>query len=338
MIARRLGWTVLVLLGLSFVTFVILHVLPGDPARTAAGPNATAAQIAVQQRRLGLNQPLLTQYVHYLGNILRGRFGTSIVTHQPISHDLSRALPASIELVLAALFLNVIVAIPLGALAAVRKNTWVDALNRTGVITLGAIPIFWLGLILQLLIGGRLHLLPLSGEVALNLDTGHRITGLLTVDTFLEGHWAACWSSITHLILPAVTLAASFVPVVARTVRSSMVAVMDQEYITMARAKGASELRVVIRHGLKNALVPSVTIIGMQAGWMLSSTVLVETIYGLPGIGAYAVNAVIQSDLPAVVAVVLVIGTVFVAVNAFVDILYVILNPQVRAEAIGAAA
>jgi ABC-type dipeptide/oligopeptide/nickel transport system permease component len=177
-----------------------------------------------------------------------------------------------------------------------------------------------------------------SREVALNLDTGHRITGLLTVDTFLEGHWAACWSSITHLILPAVTLAASFVPVVARTVRSSMVAVMDQEYITMARAKGASELRVVIRHGLKNALVPSVTIIGMQAGWMLSSTVLVETIYGLPGIGAYAVNAVIQSDLPAVVAVVLVIGTVFVAVNAFVDILYVILNPQVRAEAIGAAA
>ena len=323
----------LVLLGLSFITFVILHVLPGDPARTAAGPGATAAQVARQRLRLGLDQPLLTQYWHYLGNVVHGRFGTSVVTHQPIRSDLAQALPDSIELVLAALVINVVVSVPLGVLAAVKERTWFDGLTRTGVITLGAVPVFWLGLILQLLVGGRLHLLPLSGQVDLSVSTGHRITGFLTIDTLLQGRWSAFGSAVTHLVLPALTLAASFVPVVARTVRSSMVGVLHEEYMTTARSKGASEYRVVLRHGLRNALLPAVTIIGMQAGWMLSSTVLVETIFGRPGIGAYAVNAVLQSDLQAVVAVVLVIGAVFVLVNLLVDVAYMALDPQVRVRA-----
>ncbi|WP_214106076.1 ABC transporter permease [Acrocarpospora catenulata] len=326
---RRLITSVVVLAGLAVVTFLMTQVLPGDPARAAAGRNATAEQVAQVRARLGLDQPLWDQFLGYLGRLAHGDLGTSVFTQRPVLDDVAAMLPASVELVLAAMVINVVVAVPLGAFAAYRRGRAADTAARIVALLGMAVPVFWLGLMLQLVLAAQLRVFPLTGQ----LSFGHqvpRITGMTTLDGLLAGDWAALADALAHLALPAVTLAAAFVAVVARTVRSSMITTLDSDYIALARATGAGEFRVVVRHGLRNALVPASTILGMQLGWMLGSTVLVESIFGRTGIGAYAVTAVLQNDLYAVIGTVLVIGVVFVVMNVIVDLVQLWLNPRLR--------
>ncbi|MEV7012594.1 ABC transporter permease [Streptosporangium sp. NPDC051022] len=326
---RRLVTSVVVLAGLAVVTFLMTQVLPGDPARSAAGRNATAEQVARIRVQLGLDQPMWNQFTGYLNRLLHGDLGTSVFTQRPVLDDIGAMLPSSVELVLAAMTINIVVAVPLGVYSAYRRGRTTDVAARLVTLFGAAVPVFWLGLMLQLVFAAQLKVLPLTGQLAFGQEVP-KITGMTSVDALLGGDLPAFGDALLHLALPAVTLAASFVAVVARTVRSSMITALDSDYIALARATGASELRVVVRHGLRNALVPASTILGMQLGWMLGSTVLVESIFGRTGIGAYAVTAVLQNDLYAVIGTVLVIGVVFVVANIAVDLVQLWLNPRLR--------
>jgi ABC-type dipeptide/oligopeptide/nickel transport system permease component len=328
-ILRRLGLMIIVFAGLVIVAFLLTHVLPGDPAQAAAGRNATAAQVAVVRARLGLNGPLTVQFGRYVRGLLHGDLGTSVFTHRPVLADIEQVLPSSIELVLAAMLINVVVAVPLGVLSAYRHGRLTDIAARLVVVLGAAVPVFWLALILQLIFADQLKILPLSGQLGFGFSVPHR-TGIVTLDALLAGDPAAFLDALSHLILPAVTLSATFIAVITRTVRSNMLGVLEADYITLARATGASEWRVVIRHGLRNALLPTTTILGMQLGWMLGATVLVESTFSRTGIGAYMVTAVLQDDLYAVTGSVLVIGVVFIVANFLVDLLQLWLNPRLR--------
>lgn len=317
---------------MTFVTFMLVHVIPGDPARTYAGLTATKAEIAAARVTLGLNKPLLTQFIGYFVGLLHGNMGTSAFTHRPIAQDVASVLPWTIELVVAALVVDVVFGVPLGILAAVRPDGLFDASVRVvSMVSLG-MPVFWLGLILQLVFGGLLGWFPISGAISPSVPPVHPITGFVTVDAALEGNWAALLSSLYYLVLPSVALAAGFVGVIARVVRSSMTAVLATEYIAFARSKGVSGLRLVVAHAFRNAARPAITILGMQVGWMLGSTVLVESVFDRPGIGSYAVTAVFQGDLWAVIGVVLVIGTGFVISNFVADLVSLWASPEWRLE------
>jgi peptide/nickel transport system permease protein len=326
---RRVAFAFSVILAITLITFALGQVLPGDPARSAAGLNARPEQIEAARIRLGLDRPLPEQYLAYLGRLATGNLGMSIFTNRPITSDLADTLPASIELVMVAMLFNILIGVPLGVVAAVRGGA-VDATTRMGVLIGAAIPVFWLALVFQLVFAVELGWFPLVGRIDTGMNPGPRTTGLLLVDTLINARFDVWLSSLRHLMLPALTLAVLFIAVTARTTRAAMARVLDEDYLQFARAKGVPEQRVIVRHALRNALVPIVTIIGLQFGWMLASTVLVESVFGYPGIGSYAVTAVLQTDIFAVIAVVLIIAIVFVVANLVVDALLVAINPRIR--------
>lgn len=328
-VVRRLALTVVVLFGLVAMAFALVQILPGDPARAAAGRNATAGQVAAARERLGLDEPVANQFVRYLGRLAHGDLGTSVFTHRSVLADVADVLPSSLELVVAAMVINVAVAVPLGVLAAYRRGRGADVATRLVVLLGASMPVFWLGLLLQLLFASRLRWLPLYGQLGFG-ESVPTVTGAVTVDAVLAGDPGLVRSALVHLVLPAVTLSASFIAVIARTVRSSMITSLDSDYVTLARATGAGEWRVVVQHALRNALIPMSTILGMQLGWMLGATVLVESTFSRTGIGAYMVDAVLQNDLYAVIGAVLVIGVVFVITNLVVDLLQFLVNPRLR--------
>ncbi len=328
-VARRLALTVVVLWGLATLVFLLVQLIPGDAARTAAGRNATAEQVEVVRVRLGFDQPLIVQYWRFLGRVVHGDLGTSVFTAQPILSDLGEVAPSSLELVLAAMLINLVIAVPLGVLAAAHRGRLGDLVARIIAILGNAVPVFWLGLVLQYLIGAKWGLLPISGQLSREYRVP-TVTGARTLDTVLAGDFSAFGDAVAHLILPAFVLAAPFIAVVARTLRSTMIGVLDTDAITVVQAKGASPWRVIVRHGLRNALIPTTTIVGLQLGWMLGSTVLVEGIFGRQGIGSYATTAVMQTDTFAVIGVVLVVGVVFCLTSLAVDLLQLWLNPRLR--------
>ena len=337
-VAKRVATVIVSLLVLTMVAFALAEVIPGDPALSYAGPGADAAALAAATIHLGLNRPLVVQYWVYLERLVQGNFGISIFTHRPVAQDLASALPPSLELVAAAMLLDILVAIPLGVISAARAGGTVDGMARLGAMAGSGIPPFFLAVMLQYLIAYRLGWLPQSGEFGSNVALGHTITGFPLVDLPLQGRWGAWFNGLEHLILPAIALAAGFAGVIMRTVRSSVLGTLGEDYIVLAYAKGLKERRVLLRHALRNALLPSITIMGMQVGWMLGSTILVESIFGYPGIGTYTVNALFQSDLWAIVGVVLVIGATFVLSNFVTDIVQMGLDPSVRARRLGRAA
>ncbi|MDR5699035.1 ABC transporter permease [Agromyces aerolatus] len=328
-LAQRLVLSAVVLLGLLVMAFAMVQILPGDPARAAAGRNATAEQVDAARQQLGLDQPLIVQFFSFLGRVFTGDLGNSVFTQRPVLEDIAQVLPSSIELVVAAMVINVSIAVPLGVLAAYRRGRAADIAARLLALLGAALPVFWLALLLQLVFSVTLGWLPLYGQ----LDFGMQVpvvTGATTIDALLTGDPVAFGSALVHLILPAVTLSASFIAVIARTVRSSMITALDADYVTLARSTGAGELRVVVRHGLRNALIPMSTILGMQLGWMLGACVLVESTFNRKGIGAYMVNAVLQNDLYAVIGSIVVIGVVFVVTNLIVDVVQLGINPRLR--------
>jgi peptide/nickel transport system permease protein len=329
---RRLLGLLFVLLGVSFFTFFLAQVVPVDPAAAALGQNAREEQIAAYRAKLGLDESVLEQYLRYMGRLVQGDLGASIRTRRPVVDDLRDYFPATMELSLAALGVALCLGIPLGMLAALRRNSWTDGLARVLALIGGSLPIFYLGLLLLGLFYRQLRWLPGPGRLDSTLAPPAAITGLYTVDSLLTGNWPVLQNSLYHLILPALTLGYFSTAVLLRMTRSAMLEVLGQDYVRTARAKGLAHRVVAWRHVLKNALPPVLTVIGITFGSLLSGAVLTETIFSWPGLGRYATTSVTTLDYPAVMGVTLVAAVVYPLVNTLVDIGYHLVDPRVRVE------
>jgi peptide/nickel transport system permease protein len=329
LIARRLGFLALVMLGISIITFLLSHVVPGDPARLFAGPRASAAAVAAIRHQYGLDRPIWEQYLRYLNGIIHGDFGYSLTSHRAVSADISDYLPATIELTLTSIVFVLVVGIPLGVLSAVWAGSLIDQLGRLVSITGVALPSFWLGLMAQLLLFDQLGWFPAGGRLDTTVQPPHHITGLYTVDSLLSGNMTLFAQSLWHLLLPAAVLGYGSLAVLTRQLRASMLEVLPQDYVRTALAKGLSRYTVIVRHALRNALLPATTVMGLQVGALLSGALLVEDVFSWPGIGRYATLATLTLDYNAIMAVTLVAALIYVVVNLLVDILYIILDPRV---------
>jgi peptide/nickel transport system permease protein len=329
-IVRRILLLVPVMVGLTMLVFAITRLLPGDPARLAAGPNASPAQIAEITQEFGLDRSLPAQYWTYATGLVHGNWGMSIYSRRPVLQDLEDYLPATLELVLYAMAIAVVLGIPLGLLAAVNRNRWPDML--TSVVSLGAIsmPRFFLGLLFQLGFAMWLGWLPLSGRFPLDEDPPPHLTGLLTVDALAAGDLHALGIALQYLALPAIAMSLSPLATIVRMMRASTIEVLQQDYVMTERALGLSRRLILFKYVLKNAISATLTVIGLYFGWLLGGTVLVETVFDWPGIGLYATSAVLTQDFMPIIGVTLCIGTLFVLVNLIVDVIYALLNPRIR--------
>lgn len=329
---RRLIMAVFVLISVSVITFFIARVIPSDPAAAWVGTHPTQEQIAEARQELGLDRPLWEQYWRYASALVKGDFGTSIQSHQPILSDLRAYLPATMELVLAAMLIAIVIGIPLGVLSGARKGSLLDHSTRLISIAGVSIPTFWLGLLLQLLFFSRLGLLPLGGrisnEVALNnpVDT---ITGFYLIDTAVTGNWIAFKDAFIHILLPAFTLATYAIGLAIRMTRSSMYEVLEENYILAARVAGIRERVVLFVLALKNAIIPTITVLGLAFVYSLTGAILVEVIFSWPGLGTYVTNAVLSIDFPVIVTVTLAVTVFYVLVNLALDLVQAALDPRV---------
>lgn len=331
-VLRRILLTIPVLFGVIVITFVVSHLIPGDPARLMAGPHAPPEVILNLRLKMGLDKPIYEQFFVYFSDLLHGDFGMSITTRRPVLDDLMRFFPATLELTIASMILSVAVGIPLGIVSATRHNKIPDHVSRIFSLTGVATPVFWSGLMVLLVFYYILGLVPGPGRLDVGVPMPRQITGLLVLDSILAGNLQAFVNSIGHLILPTAVLAFSTMGMIVRMVRSSMLEVLREDYIVMARSKGLPERTVVYRHAFKNALIPTITLTGLIFGSLLSGTVLVETIFSWPGIGRYAVTAITYLDFAAVMGYTLIVTLVYIVVNLCVDVLYAIVDPRIRLE------
>jgi peptide/nickel transport system permease protein len=328
-ITRRICLLVYVLLGVSLTIFLLMRLIPGDPALVMLGERATAERIVEVRRGLGLEQPLAVQYLIYLKNSLTGNLGRSIHTNTRVAEELLQRFPATIELGLAALCLASILGVLTGIVSATHQYSVLDSgfmfLSLAGV----SMPIFWLGLMMIWAFAVLLGWFPPSGrlDVRISLES---VTGFHLIDSLLTRQWQAFWNALWHLALPSLTLATVPLAVIARMTRSSVLEVLRQEYIVTARSKGLQEWVVVSRHALRNALIPILTIGGLQCGLLLGGAILTETIFSWPGLGRLLYNAVLARDYPVVQGGTLLIAATFAAINLVVDILYALANPRIR--------
>lgn len=329
-LVRRAFSLVFVLFGMSILTFVISHVVPADPAAAAAGLNASTEQIEAIRREMGLDQPLPVQYVRYLSGVVRGDLGNSILNRRPVVEDLKIYLPASLELALVSVLVYVPLGILLGVLAARRAGGVLDALTRLLAILGVSMPVFWVALLLQLLFYRNLRWLPSGGRIGLDVTPPTPMTNLLLVDSLLEGNWPAFQSALLHLALPALTLVLANVALVMRMTRSSLLETLHADFIRTARAKGLSERVVFLRHALRPALVPVATVVGLQMAALIAYVFLVEVVFSWPGIGTYAVRAIVGLDFEPIMGITLVFSVIYVLVNFLVDMSYLLLDPRIR--------
>jgi peptide/nickel transport system permease protein len=318
-----------VLLGVSIVVFVMVRAIPGDPAQILLGQAATPAQVAEVRNRLGLDEPLPVQYLVFIKGALTGDLGDSIVVGQPVTAVLLERFPATLELTLAALLFAVAVGVPVGVIAAVRQYSLLDKITSVIALTGVSMPVFWLALVLVVLFTVQIDLLPFPGRVGGDVSfTSY--TGLYLLDTLITLNFPAFWDVLRHLILPALALGTIPLAVITRMTRSSMLEVMNEDYVRTARAKGVVPWRVVFRHALRNAMLPTITVIGLQFGLLMGGAILTETIFGWPGVGQIAIESVNRRDYAMIQGVVLYGATFFVLVNLLVDVLYAVLDPRVR--------
>ncbi|WP_213880985.1 ABC transporter permease [Pseudomonas sp. dw_358] len=328
-LARRLPGLVLVVLGVSFITFAISHLIPGDPARLLAGDRASNALVAHMRHQLGLDLPLYQQYGHYLWQLLHGDLGTSIRTSRPVLEDLQAYFPATLELAVCALTLSLLVGVPLGILSAVYHNRWIDQLARTLAVTGISTPAFWLGLGLIVYFYGHLGWLPGGGRLDDGLEPPRTVTGFYLIDALLAGESEQLASAGQHLILPAITLGFVNLGVIARQIRAAMLEQLGEDYIRTARAYGLSRWTVILRHALPNALIPSVTVLGLALGDLLYGAVLTETVFAWPGMGAYVVKSIQSLDFPAVMGFAVLVSFVYVLLNLLIDLVYRVIDPRI---------
>ncbi|KUK21125.1 MAG: peptide/nickel transport system permease protein [Pseudothermotoga sp.] len=321
---------ILVLLGVSVIVFVVARVIPADPVGAILGGNAPPDLIDDMRHRLGLDKPLINQFLDYMFGLLKGDLGVSLKSNRPVTTDIADFFPATLELAIAATFVSILLGITLGIFSAVYRNRFIDHFSRVFSILGVSMPVFWTGLLLLLLFYYKLGWLPGTGRLSLFTPAPDRITGLLIIDSLLTLNFEAFKDALSHIILPAVVLGYSATASIARITRSSMLDVLRQDYIRTAKAKGIGKRLVIYRHALRNALIPVVTIIGLTFGGLLEGAVLTETIFGWPGLGRYIVNALLFLDYPAVMGGTLFVAVVYSLVNLVVDIIYAVLDPRMR--------
>jgi peptide/nickel transport system permease protein len=329
-IIRRLLLLIPILLGLSVLIFLFIRLLPGDPASTILGERATPENIIRVREALGLDRPLHEQYFSYLGGILQGDLGKSFLTNRDVVDDFLQRFPATIELTVTAMTFALALGIPLGMLTAKRRGSWIDS-GGTILSLLGiSIPIFFLGLMLKWLFAIQWPILPDSGRIDLITYFFPRVTNMMTVDALIAGDWGGFVDALRHLILPGIALGTIPLAIIMRITRASVVDVLNEDYVRTAHAKGLKEGTVDSRHVLRNAMLPVVTVIGLQTGLLLGGAILTETIFGWGGVGKWMYDAVVANDYQIIQSGVLLLAFIFVMVNLLVDISYAFLNPRIR--------
>lgn len=328
-IGRRILQIIPVLLGVSILVFFMVRAIPGDPAQILLGQNATEAQVEALRTKMGLDAHPVVQYGLFLKDAVTGDLGNSITTGRPVTAELAVRLPATAELALFAMLFAVAVGVPVGVISAVKQYSLLDKVTSVLALTGISMPIFWLAMILIVIFGVNLQVLPINGR--LGVDTAiSAITGLVLVDSLLTLNFAGFRDGLSHLILPGVALGTIPMAVVMRMTRSSMLEILNEDYVRTARAKGVAPWRVVFKHALRNAMLPTITVIGLQVGLLMGGAIITETIFAWPGVGKFAYESVFRRDYAGIQGVVLYGALLFVLVNLLVDVLYAVLDPRVR--------
>ena len=327
---RRVALIVPTFIGVTLLAFALIHLIPGDPVENLSGERGMdPARRARLLHQFGLDQPLPLQYVRYIGQVLRGDLGESLTTHDSVAREFATLFPATVELAFFALAFALVVGLPAGVLAAVKRNTVADYAVMGVSLTGYSMPIFWWALLLILFFSVQLGWTPVSGRIAVEFDVP-ATTGFLLIDAIRSGEPGALRSALSHLILPSIALGTIPLAVIARMTRSSMLEVLREDYVRTARAKGVSRLRVIVVHALRNALIPVITVIGLQVGLLLSGAILTETIFSWPGVGNWLIHGVLSRDYPVVQGGILLVATIVITVNLIVDLLYGVVNPRIR--------
>jgi len=328
-ILRRIIGAVPVLLGISFLVFMLMHLAPGDPVSLLLGDDASPADVERVRREWGLDQPLLVQYWQFISRAMVGDFGRSIKFGEPVIKLVFERLPATVELATTSLLVAILIAIPIGVYSAMKRDTLIDHAG-TGLALIGvSLPNFWLGIMLIYFLGGQWNLLPVAGRIEYGIDI-KPITKLYLVDSVLTGNLEGFWSTIKHLLMPAITLGTALAAIVTRITRSSVLEVMRQEYVMTARAKGLSESVVIWRHILRNALITVITILGLQLGALLNGSVITETVFSYPGIGDLLIQSISVRDYRLTQVLILFFGAIYFVVNMLVDVLYTLVDPRIK--------
>lgn len=330
LIVRRLFFLIFVLFALSIVTFSLMRLVPTDPARNIAGPRASPETVQKIRERYGLDDPPVEQYIRYVKGVVQFDFGESLVTRRPVSDDLGRFLPATMELVFWSMVIALLLGVPLGIAAAIRKDSAIDAFARVISVLGLSVPAFWLAIVMQFFFFAKLGWFPDGQRLPISADPPRAITHFYTIDALLTLDLGTFWLAWQHLAMPAFVLGFVSLAPITRMLRSGMLEVMGQDYIRTARAKGLTQNLVIYRHAVKNAILPAVTVLGLQLGLLLAGTVLVEIIFSWPGIGRYAFDAIHRNDPNSLISVTLIIGLGYVIANLIVDIAYIFLDPRIR--------
>jgi peptide/nickel transport system permease protein len=328
-LARRVVGTIPVLILISLLVFTLIHAAPGDPADLLLPEDASDQDIAVARERWGLDQPIWVQYWKFLVAALHGDLGTSFRFADPVVSVIGERLPATIELALLSIVIAMVIAIPLGVWAGGRPNSWIDNLGSLVGFFGISMPNFWFGIVLILLFSGLLTWLPSSGRDTYGV-AGQSFTGFYLLDSVLKGSWPELKDGLVHIALPAVALGTNMMGMLMRVTRSSVIEVMDEDYITTARAKGTTEHGVLWHHAVRNALIPIITVVGLELGTLLSGSIIVETVFSWPGTGQLLITAINARDYPLVTGTVLTYTVAFVIINLVVDMLYAIADPRIR--------
>ncbi|MEI6203082.1 MAG: ABC transporter permease [Enhydrobacter sp.] len=330
LLRRTIGFA-FILLGLSVVIFAVARIIPGDPARMALGPLATNEQVAQLQQEMGFSKPAVVQYFDYIGGVLRGNLGKSLLTSRAVADDIAQALPATLELVLFTLFLIAFVAVPLGVLAARRHNSWIDNASRLvsllGVVTPG----FVVAILLQLLVS-HFHFFPLTGRLSTDIKFTPDITHLALIDSLLKGRFDAFADALSHIFLPALALSAAGIGQIMRITRSSMLDVARRDHVETLRSFGVPDYVITLKYMLRLAAVAPLTILGLEFASLIGNAFIVEMVFAWPGIASYGLRAILSKDFNAVMAVVLISGLFFVVANLIVDLLVGLIDPRLRAR------
>jgi peptide/nickel transport system permease protein len=328
-LAHRLAGTLPVLLLISMLVFLLIHAAPGDPTLLLLGEETNAAEVERAKERWGLDQPLYIQYWKFLQSAVVGDFGRSFKYTEPVMRVIMTRLPATIELAAFAILIATLLAIPLGVWAGSKPNSWIDNLGTTFGLFGISMPSFWLAIMLILLLAGVLNILPTSGRSTYGI-AGPEQTGFYILDSILQKNWRAVWDALTHIFLPALALGVNMLGILMRVTRSAILEVMNEDYVQTARAKGLREKKVVWRHVVRNALIPVITVVGLELGTLLSGSIIVETVFSWPGSGSLLITALNARDYPLVTGLVMTYTAAFVLINLVIDGLYAVIDPRIR--------
>ena len=328
-LAQRALGTIPVLLLISLIVFLLIHAAPGDPTLLLLGEETNAAEVAKAKERWGLDRPLHIQYLRFVASAATGEFGKSFRYGDSVTSVIKTRLPATIELAIFSIVIATLLAIPLGVWAGSKPNSWVDNVGTTLGLFGISMPSFWLAIMLILVLAGILNILPTSGRSTYGI-AGPEVTGFYLLDSLMQKNWQAAWDALTHIFMPALALGMNMLGILMRVTRSAVLEVMNEEYVVTARAKGLAEKNVVWRHVTSNALIPVITVVGLELGTLLSGSIIVETVFGWPGSGSLLISALNARDYPLVTGLVMTYTVAFVIINLVIDGLYAVLDPRIR--------